>query len=64
MGKHIILKGKLDDLNAATYHSILADEVTSHNKEHLAIGAWFQVCCFEGKKSKILFFSLPFPRQY
>ena len=41
MGKYIILKGKLDDLNAATYHSILADEVTSHNKEHLAIGARF-----------------------
>ena len=37
MGKHIILKGILDDLNAATYYSILADEVTSHKEEHLAI---------------------------
>ena len=41
MGKHIILKSILGDLNAATYYSILADEVTSHNKEHLAIFAWF-----------------------
>jgi len=41
MGKHIILKGILDDLNAATYYSILADEVTSHNEEHLAICARF-----------------------
>ena len=41
MGKHIILKGILDDLNAATYYSILADKVTSHNEEHLAICARF-----------------------
>ena len=41
MGKHIILKGILDDLNAATYYSILADEVTSHNEERLAICARF-----------------------
>ncbi|PFX12621.1 Zinc finger MYM-type protein 1 [Stylophora pistillata] len=41
MGRHIILKGILDDLNAATYYSILADEVTSHNEEHLAICARF-----------------------
>ena len=41
MGKHIILKGILDDLNAATYYFILGDEVTSHNEEHLAICAWF-----------------------
>lgn len=41
MGKHIILKGILDDLNAATYYSILADKVTSHNEEHLAIFARF-----------------------
>ena len=31
VGKHIILKGILKDLNAANYYSILADEVTSHN---------------------------------
>ena len=37
MGKHMILKGVLDELKAAPYYSILADEVTSHNVEHLAI---------------------------
>ena len=41
IGKHIILQGILDDLNAASYYSILADEVTSHNVEHLAICARF-----------------------
>ena len=41
MGKHIILQGILDDLNAAPYYSILADEVTSHNVAHLAICARF-----------------------
>ena len=41
MGKHTILRGILDDLNAAPYYSILADEVTSHNVEHLAICARF-----------------------
>ena len=41
MGKHTILKGILDDLSAATYYSNLADEVTLHNEEHLAICARF-----------------------
>lgn len=41
MGKHMILQGILHDLNAAPYYSILADEVTSHNAEHLAICARF-----------------------
>ena len=41
MGKHMILKGVLDELKAAPYYSILADEVTSHNVEHLAICARF-----------------------
>ena len=47
MGKHIILKGILGDLNAATYSSILADELTSHNEEHRAICARFvdEKCC-------------------
>ncbi len=37
----MILRGILEDLNAAPYYSILADEVTSHNVEHLAICARF-----------------------
>lgn len=41
MGKHIILQGILEELNAAHYYSILTDEVTSHNVEHLAICARF-----------------------
>ena len=32
MDKHIILKGTLEDLNAATYYSILAGEVTLHKE--------------------------------
>ena len=41
MGKHMILQGILDDLNSARFFAILADEVTSHNTEHLAICARF-----------------------
>ena len=40
IGKHIILQGILDDLiylTAAPYYTIFADEVTSHNEEHLAL---------------------------
>ena len=39
MGKHMILQGILDEVNVAPYYSILADEVASHNIEHLAICA-------------------------
>ena len=41
MGKHIILKIIVDKLNAAPYYAILADEVTSHDVEHLVIYARF-----------------------
>ena len=41
MGKHMILQGILDDLNAATYYSVLADERTAPNVEHHAICARF-----------------------
>ena len=37
IGKRIILKGIVEDLNDTPFHSILADEVTSHNVEHLSI---------------------------
>ena len=37
MGKHIILSGVVDEVNASPFYSILADKVTSHNVEHLAI---------------------------
>ena len=41
MGKHTILRSILYDLNVAPYYTILSDEVTSHNVEHLAICARF-----------------------
>jgi len=39
MGKHIILQGILNELKSAKFYTILADEVTSHNAEHLTICA-------------------------
>ena len=41
MGKHMLLKGIVDELRASPCFAILADEVTSHNVEHLAICARF-----------------------
>ena len=41
MGKHIVLRNIVDELKAARWYTILADEVTSHNTEHLAICARF-----------------------
>ena len=41
MGNHILLQKIIGDLTAAPYYAILADEVTSHNVEHLAIRARF-----------------------
>lgn len=41
MGKHMILQGILNDLNSTKFYTILADEVTSHNVENLAICARF-----------------------
>ena len=37
MGKHIILQSIINDVNSSPFYSILADEVTSHNTEHLAV---------------------------
>ena len=37
----MILQGILDDLISARFYTVLADEVTSHNTEHLAICARF-----------------------
>ena len=41
MENHILLQGIIGDLTAAPFYAILADEVTSHNVEHLAICARF-----------------------
>ena len=37
IGTHIILRNLVDEIKAARFYSLLADEVTSHNAEHLAI---------------------------
>lgn len=47
VGKHMILQGILDGLNAVLYHTILASEVTAHNVEHLTICDGF----VDGKKT-------------
>ena len=39
IGKHIILRRVVDDLKASKFYAISADEVTSHNVEHLAVCA-------------------------
>ena len=41
IGQDIILKNLLDESKAAKLYSIIADEVTSHNKEQLALCARF-----------------------
>jgi len=41
MGKHIILKSIVNDINSSPFYSILADEATLHNVEHLAISVRF-----------------------
>ena len=37
MGRHIVLQGIIKEIEQAKLYSIMADEVTSHNTEHLAI---------------------------
>ena len=37
MGRHIVLFGIVQEIKTAKFYSILADEVTSHNTEHLAL---------------------------
>ena len=43
MGEQIF-QGIVDDVNASPFYSILADEVTSHNVEHLAVCIRFLDC--------------------
>ena len=55
MGQHIVLRGIVEELKEAMYFAILADEVTSHNVEHLAICARF-VDCHNNIRDKFLVF--------
>ena len=41
IGKHIILRDIVSEIVKSKYYSVLADEVTSHNTEHLALCARF-----------------------
>ena len=44
MGRHIVLFGIVQEIKTAKFYSILADEVTSHNTEHLALCTRFVDC--------------------
>ena len=39
LGKHIILRYSVDEMKATKFYTIVAEEVTSRNTEHLAICA-------------------------
>ena len=41
IGRHIILRGLLEEIKSAHFFSVLADEVTATNVEHLAISLRF-----------------------
>ena len=41
MGRHIVSQGIIEEIKQAKLYSIMADEVTSHNTEHLVICARF-----------------------
>ena len=54
IGQDIILKSLVEEIKAAKLYSIIADEVTSHNKEQLALCA-----LFIDKKNDVVRTSLP-----
>ena len=58
MGKHIFLRGIVEELKEAKYFAILADEVTSHNVEHLAICVRFVDCHNNICKEFLVFIAL------
>ena len=41
LGKHIILRGIVEEIKKTPFYTILVDEVTLHNVEHLAVCAGF-----------------------
>ena len=41
VAKHIILQGIVQDVKQRSFYRIMADEVTSHNSEQLAISVRF-----------------------
>lgn len=59
IGQDIILKGLVDEIKAAQLYSIMADEVTSHNKEQLALCVRFIDKNNEAREEFIAFINVP-----
>ena len=59
IGQDIILKNLLEEIKAAKLYSIIADEVTSHNKEQLALCARFTDKRNDVSEDFIAFIHLP-----
>ena len=59
--KHIILQGIFQDVKQARFYSVMADEVTYHNCEQLAICVWF-VDSVNDFREEFLQFSRKTPR--
>ena len=59
IGQDITLKNLLEEIKAAKLYSILADEVTSHNKEQLALCALFIDKKNDVRENFIAFIHLP-----
>ena len=59
IGQDIILKNLLEEIKAAKFYSIIADEVTSHNKEQLALCARFIDKNNDVREDFIAFIHLP-----
>ena len=59
IGQDIILKNLLEEIKAAKLYSVMADEVTSHNKEQLALCARFIDKSNDVREEFIAFIHLP-----
>ncbi|PFX33772.1 Zinc finger MYM-type protein 1 [Stylophora pistillata] len=59
IGQDMILKNLLEEIKAAKLYSIMADEVTNHNKEQLALGARFIDKNNDVREDFIAFIHLP-----
>ena len=59
IGQDIILKNLLEEIKAVKLYSIMADEVTSHNKEQLALCARFIDKNNDVREDFIAFIHLP-----
>ena len=58
MGRHIVLFGIVQEIKTAKFYSILADEVTSHNTEHLALCTRFVDAKGDNREEFMTFLSL------